>query len=83
MLLRQDAASLLVAILNKKFRKRIFLGCDNHPLSRLGLLSLQVVKWQFIFAVFLFNLPMLIYHIVLICFSVKESYIVHIFAGKK
>jgi hypothetical protein len=40
MLLHQDAASLLVAILNKKFRKRIFLGCDNHPLSRLGSLSL-------------------------------------------
>lgn len=30
----QDAASLAVAILKKKFRGRIFLGCDNHPLSR-------------------------------------------------
>ncbi|GLT59648.1 hypothetical protein SLA2020_324560 [Shorea laevis] len=30
----EDAASLSVAILKKKFRGRIFLGCDNHPLSR-------------------------------------------------
>lgn len=30
----QDAASLSVAILKKKLRNRIFLGCDNHPLSR-------------------------------------------------
>ncbi|KAF1882200.1 hypothetical protein Lal_00038845 [Lupinus albus] len=29
-----DAASLSVAILKKKFRRQIFLGCDNHPLSR-------------------------------------------------
>ncbi|XP_031247858.1 uncharacterized protein LOC116105586 isoform X2 [Pistacia vera] len=32
----EDAASLSVAILKKKFRGRIFLGCDNHPLSRLA-----------------------------------------------
>ena len=30
----QDAASLTNAILKKKFRARVFLGCDNHPLSR-------------------------------------------------
>ncbi|GAU33900.1 hypothetical protein TSUD_66870 [Trifolium subterraneum] len=35
-----DAASLLVAILKKKFRKRIFLGCDNHPLSRQEMMDL-------------------------------------------
>jgi len=38
----QDAASLTVAILKKQFRERIFLGCDNHPLSRLNyILSLE------------------------------------------
>jgi len=38
----QDAASLAVAILKKQFRGRIFLGCDNHPLSRLHyMLSLE------------------------------------------
>ncbi|MCH92180.1 hypothetical protein A2U01_0013115, partial [Trifolium medium] len=31
----EDAASLSVAILKKQFRGKIFLGCDNHPLSRL------------------------------------------------
>ncbi|XP_072954301.1 uncharacterized protein [Typha angustifolia] len=30
----EDAASLLTAIMKKKVRGRIFLGCDNHPLSR-------------------------------------------------
>ncbi|KAI6683955.1 hypothetical protein NL676_029868 [Syzygium grande] len=30
----EDAASLSVAIMEKKLRNRIFLGCDNHPLSR-------------------------------------------------
>ncbi|PSR85158.1 Protein YeeZ like [Actinidia chinensis var. chinensis] len=30
----EDAATLLVAILKKKLRGQIFLGCDNHPLSR-------------------------------------------------
>ncbi|ERN16930.1 hypothetical protein AMTR_s00057p00182930 [Amborella trichopoda] len=29
----KDAASLSVAILKKKLRGRIFLGCDSHPLS--------------------------------------------------
>ncbi|KAI4364413.1 hypothetical protein MLD38_020508 [Melastoma candidum] len=30
----EDAASLAVTIMKKKLRGRIFLGCDNHPLSR-------------------------------------------------
>ncbi|KAL2630328.1 hypothetical protein R1flu_015014 [Riccia fluitans] len=29
-----DAASLCVAILKGEFRGRVFLGCDNHPVSR-------------------------------------------------
>ncbi|XXG80693.1 hypothetical protein AAC387_Pa09g1501 [Persea americana] len=36
----EDAASLVVAILKKKFRGRIFLGCDNQPLSRQDLMEL-------------------------------------------
>lgn len=40
MLPHQDAASLSVAILKKNFRGQIFLGCDNHPLSRLAAFSL-------------------------------------------
>lgn len=40
--MEQDAASLSVAILKKKLRGRIFLGCDNHPVSRLILLLLLV-----------------------------------------
>ncbi|KAF1890941.1 hypothetical protein Lal_00037512 [Lupinus albus] len=35
-----DAASLSVAILKKKFGERIFLGCDNHPLSRQEIMDL-------------------------------------------
>lgn len=34
-LFQQDAASLSVTILKKRLRGRIFLGCDNHPVSRL------------------------------------------------
>ncbi|KAJ8467188.1 hypothetical protein OPV22_029740 [Ensete ventricosum] len=30
----EDAASLSIAIMKKKLRGRVFLGCDNHPLSR-------------------------------------------------
>ncbi|OWM74116.1 hypothetical protein CDL15_Pgr008427 [Punica granatum] len=30
----EDAASLAVAILKKKLHSRIFLGCDNHPVTR-------------------------------------------------
>ncbi|CAL0309033.1 unnamed protein product [Lupinus luteus] len=36
----EDAASLSVAILKKKFRGKIFLGCDNHPLSRQEIMDL-------------------------------------------
>ncbi|MED6143117.1 hypothetical protein PIB30_003829 [Stylosanthes scabra] len=36
----EDAASLSVTILKKKFRKRIFLGCDSHPLSRQEVMDL-------------------------------------------
>ncbi|XP_020113814.1 uncharacterized protein LOC109727979 isoform X2 [Ananas comosus] len=35
----EDAASLSVAIMQKKLRGRIFLGCDNHPLSRQELMD--------------------------------------------
>lgn len=36
----EDAASLSVAILKKKFRGQILLGCDNHPLSRQEIMDL-------------------------------------------
>ncbi|KAH7842092.1 hypothetical protein Vadar_001406 [Vaccinium darrowii] len=36
----EDAASLSVAILKKKLRGKIFLGCDNHPLSRQEIMDL-------------------------------------------
>ncbi|KAF7842936.1 uncharacterized protein G2W53_005234 [Senna tora] len=36
----EDAASLAVAILKKNFRGKIFLGCDNHPLSRQEMMDL-------------------------------------------
>ncbi|XP_028755439.1 uncharacterized protein LOC114714825 isoform X1 [Neltuma alba] len=36
----EDAASLAVAILKKKIRGKIFLGCDNHPLSRQEMMDL-------------------------------------------
>ncbi|KZV33277.1 hypothetical protein F511_05400 [Dorcoceras hygrometricum] len=36
----EDAASLSIAILKKNLRGRIFLGCDNHPLSRQELMEL-------------------------------------------
>ncbi|KAL5983900.1 hypothetical protein ACLOJK_017998 [Asimina triloba] len=36
----EDAASLSITILKKKFHGRIFLGCDNHPLSRQELMDL-------------------------------------------
>lgn len=41
----QDAASLSVAILKKKFRGQIFVGCDNHPLSRLDAFCCQMAFW--------------------------------------
>ncbi|XP_051125272.1 uncharacterized protein LOC127247474 [Andrographis paniculata] len=36
----EDAASLSINILKKNLRGRIFLGCDNHPLSRQELMEL-------------------------------------------
>ncbi|KAI3962340.1 hypothetical protein MKX01_005342 [Papaver californicum] len=36
----EDAASLAIAILKMKLRGRIFLGCDNHPLSRQDIMEL-------------------------------------------
>ncbi|XP_027345130.1 uncharacterized protein LOC113857437 [Abrus precatorius] len=36
----EDAASLSVAILKKKFRGHIFLGCDDNPLSRQEMMDL-------------------------------------------
>ncbi|XVE65672.1 hypothetical protein DITRI_Ditri08aG0018900 [Diplodiscus trichospermus] len=43
----EDAASLSVAILKKKLRARIFLGCDNHPLSRQELMDLVAKSGKF------------------------------------
>ncbi|EFH57888.1 hypothetical protein ARALYDRAFT_903150 [Arabidopsis lyrata subsp. lyrata] len=37
----EDAASLAVAIMKKKPGGRIFLGCDNHPLSRQEVMDLM------------------------------------------
>ncbi|KAK7359578.1 hypothetical protein VNO77_01539 [Canavalia gladiata] len=36
----EDAASLSVAIMKKKFRGQIYLGCDDHPLSRQEMMDL-------------------------------------------
>ncbi|XLR60377.1 hypothetical protein S83_011049 [Arachis hypogaea] len=36
----EDAASLSITILKKKCRRKIFLGCDNHPLSRQEVMDL-------------------------------------------
>ncbi|CAM8988297.1 unnamed protein product [Rhodiola kirilowii] len=36
----EDAASLSVALLKKNTRSRIFLGCDNNPLSRQEMMNL-------------------------------------------
>ncbi|XP_039114950.1 uncharacterized protein LOC120250220 [Dioscorea cayenensis subsp. rotundata] len=35
----EDAALLAVAIMKKKLRSQVFLGCDNHPLSRQDLMD--------------------------------------------
>ncbi|KAK4759212.1 hypothetical protein SAY87_022343 [Trapa incisa] len=32
----EDSASLSVTILKKKLRSRVFMGCDNHPVTRLN-----------------------------------------------
>lgn len=36
----EDAASLAIAIMKKKLRARVFVGSDNHPLSRQGIMDL-------------------------------------------
>ncbi|XP_021594591.1 uncharacterized protein LOC110601673 [Manihot esculenta] len=43
----EDAAALSVAILKKKLRGRIFLGCDNHPLSRQEVMDLVAKSGKF------------------------------------
>ncbi|KAG4384108.1 hypothetical protein AAZX31_13G197000 [Glycine max] len=43
----EDAASLSVAILKKQFHGRIFLGCDNHPLSRQEVMDLVYKSGKF------------------------------------
>ncbi|XWS30544.1 hypothetical protein CRYUN_Cryun24cG0126900 [Craigia yunnanensis] len=43
----EDAASLSVTILKKKLCGRIFLGCDNHPLSRQELMNLVAKSGKF------------------------------------
>ncbi|CAN1283915.1 hypothetical protein LINPERPRIM_LOCUS18486 [Linum perenne] len=43
----EDAASLCVTILKKKLRGRIFLGCDNHPLSRQEVMDLVAKSGKF------------------------------------
>ncbi|XP_076912763.1 uncharacterized protein LOC143571148 isoform X2 [Bidens hawaiensis] len=44
----EDAASLAVAILKKKLRGRLFLGCDNHPLSRQEIMDLVAKSGKFV-----------------------------------
>ncbi|KAE8736022.1 hypothetical protein F3Y22_tig00000218pilonHSYRG00194 [Hibiscus syriacus] len=43
----EDAASLSVAVLKTKLRGRIFLGCDNHPLSRQEVMDLVDISGKF------------------------------------
>ncbi|KAI7726454.1 hypothetical protein M8C21_018344 [Ambrosia artemisiifolia] len=43
----EDAASLCVAILKKKLRGRLFLGCDNHPVSRQEVMDLVAKSGKF------------------------------------
>ncbi|XP_050218161.1 uncharacterized protein LOC126668945 isoform X2 [Mercurialis annua] len=43
----EDAASLSVAILKKNFHGRIFLGCDNHPVSRQEVMDLVAKSGKF------------------------------------
>ncbi|KAK1417852.1 hypothetical protein QVD17_26986 [Tagetes erecta] len=43
----EDAASLSVAILKKKLRGRLFLGCDNHPVSRQEVMDLVAKSGKF------------------------------------
>uniref|UniRef100_A0A803KV79 Uncharacterized protein n=1 Tax=Chenopodium quinoa TaxID=63459 RepID=A0A803KV79_CHEQI len=43
----EDAASLAIAILKKNLRARVFLGCDNHPLSRQEIMDLVIQSGKF------------------------------------
>uniref|UniRef100_A0A803L7A7 Uncharacterized protein n=1 Tax=Chenopodium quinoa TaxID=63459 RepID=A0A803L7A7_CHEQI len=43
----EDAASLAIAILKKNLRSRVFLGCDNHPLSRQEIMDLVIQSGKF------------------------------------
>lgn len=43
----KDAASLAVAIMKKKAGGRIFLGCDNHPLSRQEVMDLMAESGKY------------------------------------
>ncbi|KAM7278296.1 hypothetical protein ACFE04_005430 [Oxalis oulophora] len=43
----EDAASLSITILKKKLRSQIFLGCDNHPLSRQEIMDLVQKSGKF------------------------------------
>ncbi|KAI3469442.1 hypothetical protein Pfo_026105 [Paulownia fortunei] len=43
----EDAASLSITILKKKLRGRIFLGCDNHPLSRQEVMELVISSGKY------------------------------------
>ncbi|KAK3189805.1 hypothetical protein Dsin_029366 [Dipteronia sinensis] len=43
----EDATSLSVAILKKKLRGRILLGCDNHPVSRQEVMDLVSKSGKF------------------------------------
>ncbi|KAF3324657.1 hypothetical protein FCM35_KLT10814 [Carex littledalei] len=43
----EDAASLSIAIMKKKLRSRIFVGCDNHPLSRQEIMDLVNCSGKF------------------------------------
>ncbi|XP_068332590.1 uncharacterized protein [Pyrus communis] len=43
----EDAASLSIAILKKRLHNRIFLGCDNHPLSRQEVMDLVAKSGKF------------------------------------
>ncbi|XP_038971045.1 uncharacterized protein LOC120104256 [Phoenix dactylifera] len=43
----EEAASLLITVMQNKFRGRIFLGCDNHPLSRQEIIDFLNQSGQF------------------------------------
>eukprot|EP00475_Leptophrys_vorax_P005529 TRINITY_DN13339_c0_g1_i1.p1 TRINITY_DN13339_c0_g1~~TRINITY_DN13339_c0_g1_i1.p1 ORF type:complete len:358 (+),score=-8.77 TRINITY_DN13339_c0_g1_i1:63-1136(+) len=43
----EDAASLCVAILSARTRDRVFMGCDNHPVSRAELMDITVASGKF------------------------------------